>query len=75
MTRWQGGEADVEQLLAARDLQVVRGQAADGAPGLARARQTRASAQSLLKTDPTNAFVPAYDATRLALPHLGHFSP
>ncbi len=57
MTRWKAGDADVEQLLAARALQVVRGQAADGTPGLARARQTLASAQSLLATDPTNAVV------------------
>ena len=66
MARWKTGDSDVEQLLAARELQVVRGQAADGIPGLARARQTLASAQSLLETDPTNAFVLAYDATRLA---------
>lgn len=40
MARWKTGEADIEQLLDVRELQVVRGQAADGIPGLARARQT-----------------------------------
>jgi hypothetical protein len=44
----------------------VTGSAADGPPGLARARQTIASAQVLLTTDPSNALVLAYDAARQA---------
>jgi hypothetical protein len=66
MARWQVGEADVEKMLTAREVQIVRGHAADGLPGLARARQTLTSARSLLEADPTNAFVLTYDATRLA---------
>jgi hypothetical protein len=45
---------------------VVTGSAADGAPGLARARQTLASAHLLLADDQANAFVLAYDAVRQA---------
>ncbi len=66
MSRWSVGEAEVESLLAGRALQPVTGSAADGAPGLTRARQTIASAQVLLSTDPSNALVLAYDAARQA---------
>jgi uncharacterized protein (UPF0332 family) len=66
MTRWRPGEADIEQLLAHGDLQLVTGTIADGNPALARARHTLASAQRLLDTDPINAFVLAYDAVRQA---------
>jgi len=66
MTRWSTGEADIEQFLAARHLQLVTGTQADGTPGLNRARMTLASAESLLVRDPTNAFVLAYDAARQA---------
>ena len=66
MTRWQTGEAVVEQLIASRELQVVTGPAADGGPGLARSRQTLASAHVLLADDHANAFVLAYDAVRQA---------
>jgi hypothetical protein len=66
MRRWSTGEADIQQLLATRQLQPVTGSAADGGPGLHRARMTLASAESLLDRDPTNAFVLAYDAARQA---------
>lgn len=66
MARLKAGQAEVELLLAARHLQTVTGAAANAAHGLTRARQTLASAQTLLATDPTNAFVLAYDATRQA---------
>jgi hypothetical protein len=66
VSRWSVGEAEVESLLAERALQPVTGSAADGAPGLTRARQTIASAQVLLSTDPSNALVLAYDAARQA---------
>jgi uncharacterized protein (UPF0332 family) len=66
VSRWSVGEAEVETLLAERALQSVTGSAADGTPGLARARQTLASAQILLDADPTNALVLAYDAARQA---------
>jgi uncharacterized protein (UPF0332 family) len=69
MTRWRAGEADIEQLLRSRELHVVTGLAADGRPGLERARMTLVSAQALLSndpSDPSNAFVLAYDAARHA---------
>jgi uncharacterized protein (UPF0332 family) len=66
VSRWSVGEAEVETLLAGRALQPVTGSAADGTPGLARARQTLASAQVLLDTDPTSALVLAYDSARQA---------
>ncbi len=66
MSRWSVGAAQVEQLLATRDLQSVTGAAADGTAGLARARQTLASAEVILSTDPSNALVLAYDAARQA---------
>ena len=58
------GAAEIDELLGARSLQQVTGPAADGTAGLARARQTIASAQVLLADDPGNAFVLAYDAVR-----------
>jgi hypothetical protein len=61
MTRWRPGEADIEQLLANRDLQLVTGTVADGRPALERASHTLVSAQTLLETDPINAFVLAYN--------------
>ena len=66
MSRWRPGEADIEQLLASRDLQPATGAAADGNPGLARARQTLASAETLLASDPASTFVLAYDSARQA---------
>jgi acetylornithine deacetylase/succinyl-diaminopimelate desuccinylase-like protein len=66
MTRWRPDEADIEQLLANRDLQLVTGTVADGHPALERAGRTLVSAQTLLDTDPINAFVLAYDAVRQA---------
>jgi acetylornithine deacetylase/succinyl-diaminopimelate desuccinylase-like protein len=66
MTRWRPGEAEIEQLLANHALQLVTGTVADGRPALERASHTLVSAQSLLDTDPINAFVLAYDAVRQA---------
>ena len=66
MSRWRVGEADVENLLVERAPQPVTGSAANGAPGLTRARQTLASAQVLLSTDPSNTLILAYDAARQA---------
>ncbi len=44
MTRWARGEAEVEQLLGRSELEAVAGAAADGAPLLAQARRTAATA-------------------------------
>jgi len=66
MTRWTPGEAELEQQLAAGELeQVTRGQA-DGAQLLKKARRTIDTANKVVETDPDSAFVLAYDAVRYA---------
>jgi len=66
MTRWTRGEAEVEQLIARRDLEPVAGAAADGMPLLEQARRTAATAASLVSADAHSAHVLAYDAARFA---------
>jgi hypothetical protein len=66
MTRWQRGEAEVEQLLLRRELEHVTGAAADGDPLLAQAGRTATTAGSLVQADPYSAYVLAYDAARFA---------
>jgi hypothetical protein len=66
MTRWTQGEAEVEQLLGRRELEAVAGAAADGAPLLAKARSTAATASGLVTADAYSAYVLAYDAARFA---------
>ena len=66
MTRWARGEAEVEQLLGRSELDAVTGAAADGAPLLAQARRTAATAAGLVDTDAYSAYVLAYDAARFA---------
>ena len=66
MSRWQRGEAEVEQLLRHRELEQVTGATADGAPLLAQAGRTAATAASLVQADAYSAFVLAYDAARFA---------
>jgi hypothetical protein len=64
--RWRLGEADVERLVAARDLQHVVGGQADGTEWVERARRTLATARDIAADDPESAFVLAYDAARHA---------
>ena len=66
MARWARGEAEVEQLLGRREVETVTGAAADGAPLLAHARKTAATAAGLVAADAYSAFVLAYDAARFA---------
>lgn len=66
MVRWQRGEAEVEQLIRRRELEHVTGMAADGAPLLAQARRTAATAAGLVQADAHSAYVLAYDAARFA---------
>jgi hypothetical protein len=66
MARWRRGEAEVERLEREGKLQYVTGSAADGAPLLAQARTTAATAASLIEADAYSAFVLAYDAARFA---------
>jgi HEPN domain-containing protein len=66
MARWQRGEAEVEQLIRRRELEPVTGPAADGAPLLAQAQKTAATAGGLVQADAHSAYVLAYDAARFA---------
>jgi hypothetical protein len=66
MASWPRGEAEVEGLVHRRELERVTGAASDGAPLLAQARRTAATAAGLVSTDPYSAYVLAYDAARFA---------
>lgn len=66
MARWQRGEADVEELIGRRELQLVTGSGADGMALLAQAHRTVATAVSLVDADSHSAYVLAYDAARFA---------
>jgi HEPN domain-containing protein len=67
MVRWKRGEAEVEDLVAAGDLQKLTGDAANGERLLEKAVVTLETARSAIERDPDSAFVLAYDATRQAL--------
>lgn len=67
MVRWVRGEADVEALLAAGDLQKLTGDAANGERLLEKAAVTLETARTAVARDPDSAFVLAYDAARQAL--------
>lgn len=66
MTRWSVGEAEVERLLAARELEQVQpnGDLADRL--LAQASDHLDTARAAVTSDPTGAYQLAYDATRKA---------
>jgi len=66
MARWRQGEAEMEELIRRRELEHVTGAAADGAPLLAQARKTAATAAGLIRADAHSAYVLAYDAARFA---------
>jgi hypothetical protein len=66
MTRWRKGEATIEGLLAAGELEAVIGAQADGQPWIAKARRTLGSATELVGSDPDSAYILAYDAARFA---------
>jgi hypothetical protein len=66
MARWARGETEIEQLLRRGDLEAVTGAAADGAPLLAQARRTAATAAGLVAADAYSGYILAYDAARFA---------
>jgi hypothetical protein len=66
MTRWTVGEAEVERLLAARDLEVVRPNDELAHRLLTQATDHIATSRAAVATDPTGAYQLAYDATRKA---------
>src|SRR5699024_12455848 len=67
MTRWARGEAEIEALIAAGDLQRLTGEAANGERLIAKAGRTVETAQLSVERDPDSPFVVAYDAARQAL--------
>lgn len=66
MSVWSKGSAEVEKLIADRELQRVPAARGTALASLGRARTLLASATTLLPTDPDSAFVLAYDAARQA---------
>lgn len=66
MARWARGEAEIEQLLQRRELEIVTGAAANGKPLLDQARSTAATAATLTGVDAYSAYILAYDAARFA---------
>jgi len=67
MARWKRGEAEVEALIVAGDLQKLTGEAANGVRLLKKAAVTLETAKSAVERDPDSAFVLAYDASRQAV--------
>jgi hypothetical protein len=66
MARWEAGQADVERLIAGKDLELVTGAEANGAPLLDKAHHTVATAAEIGTDDPYSSYVLAYDAARVA---------
>jgi hypothetical protein len=66
MSRWPRGEAEIEELIANRQLQQVIGGPANGAHLLQKASRTLESAEDIADRDPDSAYVLAYDAARYA---------
>jgi hypothetical protein len=64
MSRWPRGEAQIEQLIATKQLQQVIGGQANGAHLLQKASRTLATAGEIADQDPDSAYVLAYDAAR-----------
>jgi len=67
MARWKRGEAEVEALIVAGDLQKLTGEAANGRRLLTKATVTLETAKTAIERDPDSAFVLAYDASRQAV--------
>lgn len=64
MNRWTQDEAQIEELIANKQLQQVVGGQANGAHLLEKALRTRATASAIADQDPDSAYVLAYDAAR-----------
>ena len=66
MSRWPRGEAQIEQLIANKQLQQVIGGQANGEHLLQKASRTLETAGEIADQDPDSAYVLAYDAARYA---------
>jgi hypothetical protein len=67
MARWKRGEAEIEALIVAGNLQQLTGEAANGRRLLKKAAVTLETAKTAIERDPDSAFVLAYDASRQAV--------
>lgn len=66
MARWKRGEATIERLLAASELDGIGKSASDGTAVLEQAKRRLKIAEAALEIDPDGAYTNAYDAARLA---------
>lgn len=66
MARWKRGEATIERLLAAGELDRIGKSVSDGSAVLEQARRRLKIAEAALEIDPDGAYTNAYDAARLA---------
>ena len=64
MSRWPRGEAEIERLIANKQLQQVIGGQANGAHLLKKGSRTLETAGEIAGQDPDSAYVLAYDAAR-----------
>jgi hypothetical protein len=64
MSRWPRGEAQIEQLIANKQLQQVIGGQANGAHLLQKASRTLKTAGEIADQDPDSSYVLAYDDAR-----------
>ena len=66
MSRWPRGEAIIERLLAAGEVDLIAKSASDGRPLLEQAERRLKVAEAALAIDADGAYTNAYDAARLA---------
>ena len=66
MSRWKRGEATINRLLTAGDLDVIGKSVSDGAVVLEQAKRRLKIAEAALQIDTDGAYTNAYDAARLA---------
>ena len=68
MSRWPRGEAEIEQLIASKQLQQVIGGQTNGEHLLQKASRTLDTAGEIANQDPDSAYVLAYDAALTPAP-------
>lgn len=66
MPRWKRGEATIERLMAAGELDAISKSASDGSAVLEQARRRLRIAAAALEIDLDGAYTNAYDSARLA---------
>ena len=66
MTRWKRGEATIERLISAGEIDTISRSASDGAAVLEQANRRLRIAEAALEIDSDGAYTNSYDAARLA---------